>query len=1540
MGPVRLDITGCSRGGVACALAVALAITVGCGQSPCSWGQDAGQPHAVISTDQYVLHRASAAANPAHLRASVVGGRRPFTYVWSVADPSGEGATELLTNDQGASIAFTPGELDGPYEISCTLTDVCGRTDDARILLTVGSDIGLAITTERFGVVAGGGTSGQTTIRINPSSGQPPFDIEWTCTGPDGRIDSQRLDTTDPLAPIFTSSDLIGVYTLTASITDTWGATSVESAMVVVGQILGLDVISERTTVLPGGGRSGMVTLLATPIGGVAPYTYDWEVIGSDGDTHNDLLWDTAVRSPVFESDDETGVYVARCAVTDSDGTVLIGSTTITVGQQISIDVNADRLALPAASAATATLSADVRGGRDPVDVNWTVIQPDGTSSLDLLSADKGTQTTMSAGSTSGVYVVRASATDADGLSATDSVVITVGGSVGVTVSAPRTSLATGGRGTYGQVQLEAQPYGGQSPYLYDWSVVDPFGLTDNSLLSDTTTQKPSFISGSVTGLHNITCTVTDASGDVAVSAIGISVGQPLNADVTVDKQSVVAGGGVGGQAQLISTVNGGVSPYTYVWSVSDPNGGSGGSRLTDVGAPQPVFTSDSTTGTYSLTLTTTDVTGVVFVDSVEIVVGGEAASGQDLSMDATIDRQTVAPSGGTASLTASVAGGLPPVTYNWRVTDPSGNLDNARLNDTTSATPTFTSTTVQGTYRAVCTVTDAVGNTFTDSVQLTVSDEFTVDLSGDATNLGPGGAVTLVADRTGGEANFTYTWTGVDDSGAPAGTFSTGATGPGAATQTGADDATNSWTAPPAAVGTLGTYRITVVATDANGKNFTDSVMITITDAFLMELSASVMTLAPGGAATLTANRTGGSPNFTYTWRCVDSTDAPAGSFTTGSTGPGAATQIGADDTTNVWTAPAAGAGTLGTYRITVQVAEASGNSFEDTIHVLVVDPFSIDLTAADNAIAPSASTLLTANRTGGETTFTYVWAAQDATGALAGSFSTGSTGVGEATQAGEADDATNTFTAPAGVTTCTISCTATDTLGSSYTDSTTVFVGQEPVLTLDVTSDKYVIAPTESVTLTVNQTGGATPFDYTYTALDESGAAGGTLGAASQTDVAGDTTNTWTAPAAGAGTLGSYRLFVTATDDDGVSFTDSVAVVVDAPLTMDLSASGVYVAPSTNVTLVANQTGGEPNYTYVWTAASSAGGAAGTFTTGSTGVGAATQANEGSDATNQWSIATEDSYTITCTVTGNNGQVFTDSVFVIVTTQDVMSLDVSADVRVIAPGETINLAGDRTGGSANFTYTWTAVNEASVVSGTLGSASQSGVANDTTNTWTAPTGTNVDGTYRITCILTDSTGRTCTDSLAVEVTSQATQNILLAPPAAATNSVLAGLPLTIFSLLADPGQQIAAGFTNPAYPRNIVITITDADNSITGGTARVTGTDARGMAQSEVIAIAASAGASSTNTGVVPFATVTRVDLYAFNGTGAGIDQVRIGVGSKFGLTGLLDQAADVLYVLEDTTLMTAGYTVDATAGQQGITFSNAPNGTRNYTVVFRAR
>jgi len=248
--------------------------------------------------------------------------------------------------------------------------------------------------------------------------------------------------------------------------------------------------------------------------------------------------------------------------------------------------------------------------------------------------------------------------------------------------------------------------------------------------------------------------------------------------------------------------------------------------------------------------------------------------------------------------------------------------------------------------------------------------------------------------------------------------------------------------------------------------------------------------------------------------------------------------------------------------------------------------------------------------------------------------------------------------------------------------------------------------------------------------------------------------------------------------------------------------------------------------------------------------------------------------------------------------------------------------------------------VDESGAPAGILGAANQNGLAGDATNTWTAPAD---DGTYRITCTVTDFHGRRAADTALVRVSSLAVQNLFLAP--LANSVILPEQALTWTALGADPGNQFVAaqGLINPAHPRNVVVTIRDGDDSISGGFVRVTGLDARGFPQSEVITIPGTLGTISTTAGVKPFATVHQVDAFGFTGTiniFGQVDTIEIGVGDKFGLTGLLRVADDVPYVYEGGTVYTSGFLLDLTPGQQGIRFVTPPDGLRNYSVIFRAR
>lgn len=125
-------------------------------------------PVSVITADRYQLFRTVGTDTQSSLRIIPTAGHGPYRYRWAVTDPADQPADELLSASDGASTRFSPGDLDGIYQVRCTVTDQCEKTFTAGVALRVGGDVGLDITTERLGVVAGGGPLGQTNIHLNP----------------------------------------------------------------------------------------------------------------------------------------------------------------------------------------------------------------------------------------------------------------------------------------------------------------------------------------------------------------------------------------------------------------------------------------------------------------------------------------------------------------------------------------------------------------------------------------------------------------------------------------------------------------------------------------------------------------------------------------------------------------------------------------------------------------------------------------------------------------------------------------------------------------------------------------------------------------------------------------------------------------------------------------------------------------------------------------------------------------------------------------------------------------------------------------------------------------------------------------------------------------------------------------------------------------------------------------------------------------------------------------------------------------------------
>jgi len=132
--------------------------------------------------------------------------------------------------------------------------------------------------------------------------------------------------------------------------------------------------------------------------------------------------------------------------------------------------------------------------------------------------------------------------------------------------------------------------------------------------------------------------------------------------------------------------------------------------------------------------------------------------------------------------------------------------------------------------------------------------------------------------------------------------------------------------------------------------------------------------------------------------------------------------------------------------------------------------------------------------------------------------------------------------------------------------------------------------------------------------------------------------------------------------------------------------------------------------------------------------------------------------------------------------------------------------------------------------------------------------------------------------------------------------------------------GDIVCTLAAQPDVPRNLTLTVTDGNASISAFTITVVGVDAKGNAVTEAWVF----GGGLVQTGVVAFATVTSITITDLVGAGVG-DTVDVGIGSKLGLANIIYATADVYKATRTT-----GGAGAATAGD----YSGAGNITVNAT------
>ncbi len=386
---------------------------------------------------------------------------------------------------------------------------------------------------------------------------------------------------------------------------------------------------------------------------------YTWT---SNGGTFNN----PNSATPIFTSA-VSGIFSVAVTVTSPDGCETTTSLPISLGS-VTATTTVNH---PTCGKNDGSVTATVTGGVSPLQYDWGDAYPNAPTISNLAA---------------GVYIVIV--TDANGCSSTATAELQATGNLAIDFTSNNVSCNEAADGS-----ITIQPRDGIAPYTYQWA---------NNI---STTATASNLSA---GAYQIT--VVDATGCSNVANITILENPPLAATITTNN-SCDASNGV-----ATVSVSGGTPGYTYIWNDPSSQTSSTATKLSN--------------GTY--TVTVTDAAGCTAIATTSIATNGLLISSN------TTNTGCVGSSTGTATI--SVANGVAPYTYSWS-------------NGGNSATITTLS---EGTY--IVTVSDAAGCSAISELVVNAETSFELVISTSDATCGENNGRAVV-NVIGSDDPFTYRW-------------------------------------------------------------------------------------------------------------------------------------------------------------------------------------------------------------------------------------------------------------------------------------------------------------------------------------------------------------------------------------------------------------------------------------------------------------------------------------------------------------------------------------------------------------------------------------------------------------------------------------------------------------------------------------------------------------------------------------------------------------------------------------------------------------
>ena len=494
------------------------------------------------------------------------GGTTPYT--WSVT--TGSLPTGLSLNAGTGAIAGTLGGSATSQTFIVTLTDADGVTATKSLTITVNA--ASAITTASLPGATAAGTYNQTVVA---TGGTAPN--TWSITN---GVLPTGLSLNAATGAITGTVDNAAVSeTFTVQVINTNGGTASQSLTITANAVPSITSSSP----LPGGTHgSNYVGTIITGTGGTTNYT--WSITSGSLPTGLSLNAATGAITGTVGAGATSQTFTAT--LTDANGVTATKSLTITVNAVPSVTTASLATATDGQTGYSQTLAGT--GGTTPY--TWSVTTGSLPTGLSLNAGTGAIAGTLGGSATSQTFIV--TLTDADGVTATKSLTITVNAASAITTASLPGATAAG---TYNQTVVAT---GGTAPNT--WSITNgvlPTGLSLNAA------------TGAITGTvdnaavsETFTVQVINTNGGTASQSLTITA----NAVPSITSSSPLPGGTHGSNyVGTIITGTGGTTNYT--WSITSGSLPTGLSLNAATGAITGTVGAGATSQTFTVTLTDAD---------------------------------------------------------------------------------------------------------------------------------------------------------------------------------------------------------------------------------------------------------------------------------------------------------------------------------------------------------------------------------------------------------------------------------------------------------------------------------------------------------------------------------------------------------------------------------------------------------------------------------------------------------------------------------------------------------------------------------------------------------------------------------------------------------------------------------------------------------------------------------------------------------------------------------------------------------------------